>query len=129
MQATGDPTRYLLDTYVEWAKGQGVPVIEGECVDLLAIETRPWARLGPDARAAFVNLAGRGDFISLIVIDVAPGGRIAARHAFDEMFFVLEGVVVADGSFATRALITPAKGAAYDLQNPLPNRQIGRAHV
>ncbi|MEA2984419.1 MAG: hypothetical protein QOD94_673, partial [Alphaproteobacteria bacterium] len=38
--------RYLTDTYLDWSKQQGIPVIEGVAVDLNTIETAPWPRLG-----------------------------------------------------------------------------------
>ena len=71
--------RYLIDSYLEWIARQGVPVVEGIAVDLNAIETAPWPRLGGGARAAFVQLRGRGDFVGLQVIDIPPGGRRTGR--------------------------------------------------
>ena len=38
--------RYLIDTYLDWSKQQGIPVIEGVAIDLNTIETAPWQRLG-----------------------------------------------------------------------------------
>lgn len=93
---------FLLDPYVDWASAQGVPVIEDFGVDLLDIETKPWDRLGADA--AFVHLKGRGDFISVIVAEIAPGGStIPQRHLYEEVVYVLSGhgsttVESADGS-------------------------------
>ena len=40
--------RLLLDPYLTWAKGEGVPIHEDFGVDLLAIETAPWDRFGCD---------------------------------------------------------------------------------
>jgi len=47
------------------------PVVEDFGVDLLAVETAPWDRLG--VPAAFVNLKGQGDFISVTVAEIPPG--------------------------------------------------------
>jgi hypothetical protein len=41
------PPRYLIDTYLDFIQAEGMPVIEGFGIDLLGVETRPWARLGP----------------------------------------------------------------------------------
>ena len=67
--------RYLIDSYLDWSRQQGIPVIEGVALDLNSIETAPWPRLGGGCKAAFVHLRGRGDFISLQVIDIPPGAR------------------------------------------------------
>ena len=120
--------RYLIDSYVDWTDEQGVPVINAVGVDLLEVETQSWRCLGEGVRAAFVNLAGRGDFVALQVIDIPPGGKTdLARHMFDEVFFVLNGhgsthVEVGPGKTATfewgpRALFSPPMNAPYRLFN------------
>ncbi|MGH3746634.1 MAG: hypothetical protein ACRDT8_04460, partial [Micromonosporaceae bacterium] len=82
--------RYLIDPYVRWAEGEGVPIIEDFGVDLLAVETAPWPRLGADA--AFVNLKGRGDFINVVVMEVPPGGAVdPQQHLYEEVVYVLSG--------------------------------------
>jgi mannose-6-phosphate isomerase-like protein (cupin superfamily) len=89
--ATGK-LRYLLDPYLDWTKEQQIPVVEGIAVDLNAVETQPWPRLGKGCRAAFVHLKGRGDFVALLVVDLDPGASTTlARHLFDEVFYVLSG--------------------------------------
>jgi len=57
---------------------QKIPVVEDFGVDLLAVETAPWDRLG--VPAAFVNLKGQGDFISVTVAEIParPRHRAAA---------------------------------------------------
>jgi mannose-6-phosphate isomerase-like protein (cupin superfamily) len=94
--------KFLIDSYLEWVKGEGVPVVEDFGVDLLAVETAPWARLGADA--AFVNLKGRGDSINVVVIELAPGTSTEPqKHLYEEVVYVLSGtgsttIEAADGT-------------------------------
>lgn len=82
--------KFLIDSYLEWVKGEGVPVVEDFGVDLLGVETAPWARLGADA--AFVNLKGRGDSINVVVIELAPASSTdPQRHLYEEVVYVLSG--------------------------------------
>ncbi|HZS64508.1 MAG TPA: hypothetical protein VFA53_08440 [Xanthobacteraceae bacterium] len=120
--------RYLIDSYLEWTKAQGIPVLDGVAVDLHGAETAPWARLGGGCRAGFVHLRGRGDFVALQVIDIPPGGRSdPMRHMYDEVFYVLSGhgsaaIETADGRSTTfewgpRALFSPPLNAPFRLFN------------
>ncbi len=94
------PTRYtveqyrkdglLLDPYLTWAEGEGVPIHEDFGVDLLAAETAPWARFGCDG--AIINLKGRGDYCTVFLFDIAPGGQSAPlRHLYEDVYYVLSG--------------------------------------
>src|SRR5262245_3860993 len=88
---TGD-LRYLIDSYRDWAVGEGIPILEGVAVDLNAAATAPWPRLGDNCRGAFVHLRGRGDFVALQVIELAPGASTRRlRHVHDNVFHVLVG--------------------------------------
>lgn len=96
MSASETPIRategvdFLRDPYLEWCAGEGVPIVHEFAVNLHDVETGPWARMGTDA--AFVHLDGRGDFMSLFVIDIAPGAKtLPQRHVFEEVIYVLEG--------------------------------------
>ena len=81
---------YMVDCYMDWASGEGVPVIHDFAVDLNAMEVKPWGRL--DAKGAIVNLKGRGDFSSIFLIELAPGGKSAPqKHLYEEIIFVLSG--------------------------------------
>jgi uncharacterized RmlC-like cupin family protein len=81
---------FLVDSYLDWCAGEGVPIIEDFGVDLHKVETSPWARMGTDG--AFVHLKGRGDFMSIFVIDLPPGGKCAPqRHLYEEVIYVLSG--------------------------------------
>jgi quercetin dioxygenase-like cupin family protein len=82
--------RVLIDPYLLWADGEGVPIVEDFGVDLRKVETAPWPRIG--ANGAIVHLKGRGDFMSMFVIDLAPGGSTAPqKHLYEEVVYVLDG--------------------------------------
>lgn len=82
--------KFLHDPYLEWVEGEGVPVVEDFGIDLIAVETKPWARY--DTNGAIVHLKGRGDFISIFIIDIQPGGKTSPQqHLFEEVVYVLEG--------------------------------------
>ena len=82
--------RFLFDPYIDWANNEGVPIIEDFGIDLLAVETKPWARLGTDG--AIAHLKGRGDFVAVFVIDLKPGGNCEPQqHLYEEVVYVLEG--------------------------------------
>lgn len=91
----------MLDSYLDWAGAEGIPVAEGFGVDLLATEVAPWDRFG--INGAIVNLKGRGDFLSVFLLELPPGGETAPqRHLFEQVFYVLTGhgsttVEAADG--------------------------------
>src|SRR5438445_422565 len=84
-----DP-RFLVDPYKEWVARQEIPVHEGFGLDLLELDVAPWARL--EAKGAFAHLTGRGDFVDMQVVEVAPGGKTAPqRHLYEEVVYVLAG--------------------------------------
>lgn len=82
--------RIGVDAYLEWLEREGIPVVEDFGVDLFGVETKPWARLG--AGGAAVHLKGRGDFVSMFVMDVPPGKATEPqRHLYEEVVYVLSG--------------------------------------
>ena len=82
--------KLLKRPYLEWARDQGVPVVEDFAVDLLTVETEPWDRLG--APAAFVHLVGRGDWANVVVAVLPPGGATDPQHhLYEEVVYVLAG--------------------------------------
>ncbi len=122
-----DP-RYLIDSYLEWVARQRIPVVEGVAVDLNAVQTSPWPRLGGGGRGAFVHLRGRGDFVALQVIDIPPGARTdPMRHLYDDVFYVLSGsgsaaIETGDGKSASfewgpRSLFSPPLNMPFRLFN------------
>lgn len=86
-----DPGRkFLMDPYLEWCKGEGIPIVDDFGIDILAVETQRWDRY--DAKGAFIHVKGRGDFASVYALDIPPGGRTSPqRHLFEELVYVLEG--------------------------------------
>lgn len=122
------PLRYLLDPYAEWCGRQGIPVIEDFGVDTLACETASWERLGGGCKGAIVNLKGRGDYMSVFVVDLPPAAATAPqRHIYDEVFYVLSGhgtmtVEAANGKSHTfewgpRSMFAPPLNARYRIFN------------
>jgi mannose-6-phosphate isomerase-like protein (cupin superfamily) len=82
--------RWLIDGYLEWLSQENVPIVEDVAVDLLGVDTAPWARMGVDA--AFVHTHSRGDLCSLYVLDIPPGGATnEVHHLYETVHLVLEG--------------------------------------
>src|SRR5437868_14821381 len=79
--------KMLIDPYAAWAANEGVPVTEDFGVDLLVVPTAPWPRFG--IGGGVVHLKGRGDFVSIFVLDLAPGAKSAPlNHLFEEVVYV-----------------------------------------
>ena len=90
MTESTDEIRWLIDAYDEWARSEGAPIVEGESIDLEAVETGPWPRMGVDG--AFVHAHSRGDVCSLYVLDIPPGGSTqSVRHLYEAVYFVIDG--------------------------------------
>ena len=94
--------RFLVNPYNDWAQAQDIPIHEDFGVDMLACETAPWGFT--EANGALVHLHGRGDYISVFVHEIPPGGKTRPMgHCFEEIFYVLEGhgatsVTASDGT-------------------------------
>jgi mannose-6-phosphate isomerase-like protein (cupin superfamily) len=93
-ETTQDPvgltSRFLLDPYVDWAKGENIPIHQDFGLDLLALETKRWDRY--DAKGCFAHTHGRGDFMANYVIEVEPGRKTAPiKHLYEAFFYVLSG--------------------------------------
>ena len=84
------PQNYLLDPYLNWAQGEGVPIHLAFGHDLLALETAPWPRYG--ARGCFAHTHGRGDFMANYVLEIDPGAKTRPlNHLYEALFYVLAG--------------------------------------
>jgi hypothetical protein len=82
--------KLLLDPYLAWTEQEGVPVIEDFGIDLLKLPTAPWPRFGVDGGIA--HLKGRGDFVSMFVLDLPPAGVTSPqKHLYEEVVYVLSG--------------------------------------
>jgi cupin superfamily acireductone dioxygenase involved in methionine salvage len=89
MDAENKP-KLLLDPYLTWAENEGVPIMEDFGVDLLKVPTGHWPRLGVEG--GIVHLKGRGDFVSVFVLDLAPGAKSTPqKHLYEEVVYVLAG--------------------------------------
>ncbi len=89
MDNTSTP-QVMIDSYLEWVKKEGLPITEDFGVDLLGVETALWPRF--DAKGAAVHLKGRGDFISMFVLEIAPSASTSPqRHLYEEVVYVLAG--------------------------------------
>ncbi len=76
--------KLLLDPYGTWAANEGVPITEDFGVDLLKAPVKPWPRFGVDG--GIVNLKGRGDFVSIFVLDLAPAAKTSPqKHLYEEV--------------------------------------------
>lgn len=85
-----DAGKLLVNPYARWVAAQGIPVEEGFAVDLLAVDTAPWAVTGTPA--ALVHVAGRGDFANVVVTELpAAGATEPQRHLYEEVVYVLSG--------------------------------------
>ena len=106
-EATHDlGAKYLVDPYLNWARAEGVPIVEGAALDLLTLETQPWARFG--MKGAICHVEGRCDFLCAFLFELAPGQSSAPmRHLYEDCFYVLEGKGVTE--------ITLSNGERHDL--------------
>ena len=122
------PIRYMVDSFLEWARTEGCPIHEGFGVDLATAETGLWPRLGDGCAGAIVNLKGRGEHMSVFLFDLPPGGKSSPqRHIYDEIFFVLSGngstlVTLADGTqhsfeWGPNSLFSPPLNTRYQMFN------------
>jgi oxalate decarboxylase/phosphoglucose isomerase-like protein (cupin superfamily) len=85
-----DHPKLLLDPYVTWTETEGVLVTEDFGVDLLKCPTAQWPRFGVEG--GIVNLKGRGDFVSIFVLDLKPSAQTSPqKHLFEEVVYVLAG--------------------------------------
>lgn len=82
--------KYLVDSYEDWASGEGIPMHTGAAVDLLTAEVKPWARFG--LNGAFCHLSGRDDFLAVFLHEVPPNsGSVPQQHLYEEVCYVLSG--------------------------------------
>src|SRR5262245_37442899 len=84
------PNKFMVNTYLDWAKNEGVPIHEDFGINLLAAKTAPWPRFG--VNGAIIHVTGRGDFMTSFLLEIPPGGKIIPqKHLFEASFYVLDG--------------------------------------
>src|SRR5581483_8769393 len=82
--------KLMRDPYLEWIQKEGIPTVEDFGVDLFAVQPKPWPRY--DVKGAAVHLKGRGDFVSMFVLEIPPGKASAPqKHLYEEVIYVLAG--------------------------------------
>ena len=82
--------KFLHDSYLEWCAGEGIPIAEDFGIHMPDVEVKHWPRY--DANGAFVHLKGRGDWLSVILVEVPPGSKTSPQqHLFEEVVYVLSG--------------------------------------
>lgn len=85
-----EPMRFLVSSYLDWVADEGVPLVSGFSVDLRSAEVKPWDRFG--INGAVVNVAGRGDFLDLWLLEIPPGGAMTPQHhLFEAVAYVISG--------------------------------------
>lgn len=118
--------RFLVDPYLNWANGEGIPVHLDFGHNLLELETGVWDRY--DARGCFAHTHGRGDFMANYVLEVPEGGKTRpVKHLYEAFFYILSGygsttVYAADGTQRTfewgpKALFTIPLNCEYQIFN------------
>jgi cupin superfamily acireductone dioxygenase involved in methionine salvage len=120
--------KFLLDPYLDWTRREGLPVHDGFGIDLLTAETCLWPRLGDGCKGAFAHVKGRGDWMTVFLLDIPPGGTSAPQqHLYDEVFYVVSGrgslvVETPNGGTHTfewgpKSLFAPPLNARYRIFN------------
>lgn len=76
--------------YREFIATEGIPIHEEYAVDCKTVELAPWPRLG--GNGAYVNLAGRSDYLSSYVHEIPPKSETKPeQHVFDKLMYVVAG--------------------------------------
>jgi hypothetical protein len=80
-----------INTYEEWQKQEGLPVIKDYSVpDLMAVPLKKWPRKG--GSGAFVNLHGAEGTIDAYICEIPPGqALLPQRHLYEELIYILSG--------------------------------------
>ena len=120
--------KFLIDPYLDWTKKEGIPIHADFGIDLLTAETGSWPRLGDGCKGAFAHVHGRGDWMTVFLLEIPPGGKSAPQqHLYDEVFYVLSGhgnmvVEMPDGRSHTfewgpKSMFAPPLNARYRIFN------------
>ena len=83
-------TKFMVDPYMNWLVGEGVPIHTGTVIDTLTAMLQPWPRFGMKGAACHVD--GRCDFLTAFVFELDPGKSSAeTRHVYEQVYYVLAG--------------------------------------
>ena len=97
-----DDRPFLSDPYLDWAEAQNIPIEEDFGIHLPDLPVSPWEHF--ECNGGLAHLKGRGDWLSVFVLELPPGGNTRPRnHMFEEVYYVLSGtgstqVELSDGS-------------------------------
>jgi mannose-6-phosphate isomerase-like protein (cupin superfamily) len=82
--------RFAVNPYRDWVDKEGIPLAEGFAVNLMETPVGRWERYG--ANGSVVNVAGRGDFLDLWLIEVPPASETTpVHHLFETVVYVISG--------------------------------------
>jgi gentisate 1,2-dioxygenase len=85
-----DNPYYQINTYLDWVKTEGVPIVEAYAVDCLTQPLEPSPRVG--GLGAYIHLVGRGDNATCYLAEIPAGGSLnPEKHLFDKLVYVLSG--------------------------------------
>ena len=115
--------RWLIDGYLVWAEGEGIPIVEDVAIDLPNVATAPWPRMGVDG--AFVHAHSRGDYCSIYLLDLPPGTTTnRVHHLYEAIYFVLDGQgsTVVEGPGGDKRSFEWGKGSLFCLPLNAPYR-------
>jgi quercetin dioxygenase-like cupin family protein len=85
-----DNPYYQINTYLDWVKTEGVPIVEAYAVDCLTQPLEPSPRIG--GLGAYIHLAGRGDAATCYLAEIPAGGSLnPEQHLYDKLTYVLSG--------------------------------------
>lgn len=79
--------------YRKWVEEEGIPLHEGYAIqDLRKVELKPWKRLGPGVKGAYLYLEGAGGIVDAFIFEIEAGKQTnPERHLFEEQLLVLSG--------------------------------------
>jgi len=80
-----------LTTYEQWARDQGIPIVDGFYAHLNQVEVAPWERVC--ANGALVRLSGSEEgYTDGQVVEIPPGGHTKPqKHLYEETTYILSG--------------------------------------
>jgi oxalate decarboxylase/phosphoglucose isomerase-like protein (cupin superfamily) len=80
-----------VDTYANWQKEQGIPVVRGFFVeDINTLDVKPWSL--KEANGCFVHLDGCGQVNDAYVLELPPGAKTSPqKHMYEELVYVTKG--------------------------------------